>query len=309
MTCSGCSRRTLEVFLKGAIGIELLPSTRLSLHYNFQTTRHFTTGARLKYPMSSAPRSLPRKWYFDASQKFAKPEQSEFKPSRSRDRSSEPHSEVATPSTIDAFSTSAPKRSRKKDDNYSLPRQQSARAASAPANQPEYFVKEPWQTHKAALKNKFGDEGWNPRKKLSPDAMEGIRHLHKQYPDKFTTPVLADHFKVSPEAIRRILKSKWRPSDEEQEARMLRWDKRGERIWSQLVETGAKPPKKWRDMGVGRVGGGEAPRWKTRGRNQVIINPSVGDEYMMDDGPGYSAWEGQQQPQEQRKSLLSERML
>ncbi|KAH7359877.1 required for respiratory growth protein 9, mitochondrial [Pyrenochaeta sp. MPI-SDFR-AT-0127] len=136
-----------------------------------------------------------------------------------------------------------------------------------------------WQVQKAALKEKLGGEAWNPRKRLSPDTMEGIRHLHATQPAKFTTPVLADHFKVSPEAIRRILKSKWRPSDEEHEARMHRWDKRGERIWSNLVEMGVKPPKRWRDMGVGRSQNGEKPRWKSRSRNQVDIRDSVSEEF------------------------------
>ncbi|KAL9124936.1 MAG: hypothetical protein Q9175_008158, partial [Cornicularia normoerica] len=112
--------------------------------------------------------------------------------------------------------------------------------------------REPWQTQKSALSEKFGPIGWLPRKRLSPDTLDGIRALHAQYPDKFTTPILADQFKVSPEAIRRILKSKWRPKDEEEERRRQRWEKRGENIWSQMVEIGIKPPKKWRDMGVGK---------------------------------------------------------
>ena len=112
--------------------------------------------------------------------------------------------------------------------------------------------REPWQVQKNALTEKFGSQGWKPRKRLSPDALEGIRALHTQYPEKYTTPVLADQFKVSPEAIRRILKSKWRPNDEEEANRRRRWDTRGEGIWSQMVEIGIKPPKKWRDMGVGK---------------------------------------------------------
>lgn len=112
--------------------------------------------------------------------------------------------------------------------------------------------REDWQIQKEALKQKFGSDGWNPRKRLSPDALEGIRSLHAQYPDTYTTPVLAEHFKVSPEAIRRILRSKWKPSEEEEEDRRRRWDKRGESIWSSMVELGIKPPKKWREMGVGR---------------------------------------------------------
>ncbi|KAL8748234.1 MAG: hypothetical protein Q9184_007481 [Pyrenodesmia sp. 2 TL-2023] len=107
--------------------------------------------------------------------------------------------------------------------------------------------REAWQIQKDALKTKFCAEGWAPRKRLSPDALEGIRALHAQFPEKYTTPVLADQFEVSAEAIRRILKSKWRPNDEETVSRRTRWDKRGERIWSKMVALGVKPPKKWRE--------------------------------------------------------------
>ncbi|KAF1963040.1 hypothetical protein CC80DRAFT_376633, partial [Byssothecium circinans] len=137
-----------------------------------------------------------------------------------------------------------------------------------------------WLIYKEAMKEKLAGESWNPRKKLSPDTMEGIRHLHQTQPERFTTQVLADHFKVSSEAIRRILKSKWRPSDEEQEDRMRRWDKRGEKIWSNLVELGIKPPKKWREMGVGRAQKGEKPRWKTGSRNSVPVSDSFSDPHL-----------------------------
>jgi hypothetical protein len=44
--------------------------------------------------------------------------------------------------------------------------------------------------------------------------MEGLRELHRFDPEKFNTPVLAEKFKISPESVRRILKSKWAPSRE-----------------------------------------------------------------------------------------------
>ena len=108
---------------------------------------------------------------------------------------------------------------------------------------------QPWQVQKKGLLEKFGSSSWLPRKRLSPDALEGLRTLHAQHP-QYTTPVLADLFKVSPEAIRRILKSKWRPSQEEEERRRQRWNRRGEGIWRQKVELGIKAPRKWRDMGL-----------------------------------------------------------
>lgn len=102
---------------------------------------------------------------------------------------------------------------------------------------------EPWQMQKGALEKKF-PSGWNPAKKLSPDAMDGIRHLHASAPERFTTKVLADEFKVSPESIRRILKSKWRPSEAEMDSRNKRWEKRHDRIWSQMAELGLRPATK-----------------------------------------------------------------
>lgn len=109
-----------------------------------------------------------------------------------------------------------------------------------------------WKLQKAALKEKF-PEGWRPRKRLSPDALAGIRALNAQFPDVYTTQALADKFEVSPEAIRRILKSKWSPktADEEQD-RQERWFRRGVQVWEQKAALGVKPPKKWRREGVAR---------------------------------------------------------
>ena len=130
-----------------------------------------------------------------------------------------------------------------------------------------WHKREPWQAQKHALREKFGQQGWSPRKRLSPDALEGIRALHAQYPEKFTTPVLADQFKVSPEAIRRILRSKWRPDETEEISRKQRWDKRGESIWRQMVELGVKPPKRWREMGITKKDNVHGPDRSTRGHH------------------------------------------
>ncbi|KAI1271504.1 hypothetical protein F5Y07DRAFT_382812 [Xylaria sp. FL0933] len=118
--------------------------------------------------------------------------------------------------------------------------------------------KEHWQIQKAALKEKF-PEGWQPRKRLSPDALEGIRALHARFPEQYTTEVLARQFEVSAEAIRRILKSKWTPSPAEEERRQQRWFNRGKNIWTQMAELGKKPPVRWRREGVVR-----APHWNEK---------------------------------------------
>jgi Neugrin len=70
-----------------------------------------------------------------------------------------------------------------------------------------------WKRHREGLKESFPN-GWSPPKTLSRAAMEGLRILHAQDPEVFTTPLLASKFRISPEAVRRILKSKWEPSRE-----------------------------------------------------------------------------------------------
>jgi hypothetical protein len=123
-------------------------------------------------------------------------------------------------------------------------------AESDELNQPR--PKEPeWLVQKRSLKEKFPD-GWNPRKRLSPDALAGIRALNAQFPDVYTTSSLAAKFEVSPEAIRRILKSKWQPTVAEEQDRQDRWFKRGKAVWERKAALGIKPPKKWREEGIAR---------------------------------------------------------
>lgn len=119
----------------------------------------------------------------------------------------------------------------------------STKKAKSETSNPEKKEKRPhWQIQKEALENKF-EEGWHPRKKLPPDSLDTIRHLHATKPDVWTTPVLADQFKVSPEAIRRILKSRWQPTEEERERREERWVERYKKIYSHMEELGLRRKK------------------------------------------------------------------
>ncbi|WPH05024.1 Hypothetical protein R9X50_00792200 [Acrodontium crateriforme] len=115
--------------------------------------------------------------------------------------------------------------------------------------------REPWQEQKNALLHKFGEDGWQPRKRLSPDTLEGIRALHASDPASYTTQILSENFKISPEAIRRVLKSKWKPSDRELDDRKARWERRGIKKWQDMAGKGMRPPAKWRALGVGSEDG------------------------------------------------------
>jgi len=86
--------------------------------------------------------------------------------------------------------------------------------------------------------------------------MDGLRSLHAHDPDTFTTPVLADKFHISPEAVRRILRGKWQPT-QEQRARLLDREKRQrqDRIRSRsAAERSGETGEKW------RKGGGQRQR-------------------------------------------------
>ena len=134
-------------------------------------------------------------------------------------------------------------------------------------------AREHWQIDKDALKAKFPD-GWKPLRRLSPDALAGIRALHAQDPAQYTTAVLANSFEVSPEAMRRILKGKWSPNAEEESDRLRRWNNRGKSVYSRYVELGVlKPPKKWRALGIGKG----KPDWMVNKQNERRARMDIGE--------------------------------
>ncbi|KAG0125199.1 hypothetical protein HOY82DRAFT_572200 [Tuber indicum] len=95
---------------------------------------------------------------------------------------------------------------------------------------------EDWKVQKAALQKKFG-KGWAPRKKLSLKARDWVKELHSSVPE-LTTEKLAEIFRISPEAIRRILKTNWTPSPKEARDRNQRWQRRRESIWERWIDIG-----------------------------------------------------------------------
>lgn len=80
-----------------------------------------------------------------------------------------------------------------------------------------------WQKRDISHKHRYGD--WNPTKKLSRQQMADIRSLKEDHP-LLKTVQLASHFNVSPEAVRRILRSKWIPNDAEEDRLSERATKR-----------------------------------------------------------------------------------
>ena len=144
----------------------------------------------------------------------------------------------------DDVETGIPGLTIKRSGNWSLPSIEDQGAITPNTKLQHHVATTPhrkielWRIQKAALERKFGPRGWDPLKKLSPEALDGIRALHAQHPDIYTSPKLADLFRVPPEAIRRILKSSWRPNPEEAEERHQRWADRGKKIFDKMVQDG-----------------------------------------------------------------------
>jgi len=281
MRCLSCRTTTLRIFLEGIVGLSL-PQTISARPFTAKSSRTVhplsaTSRAHL-YVGSTLARTRTRWYHEKLAGKAETCVPSQVKPGPSKSSARSFNTQVGTQgkakppgalsidnekglklqALVKANSSNRKGRTEKaaseKNNSSKLPHEEKQRKAK----------REPWQIQKEALETKFGEEGWKPRKRLSPDTIEGIRAMHRQYPNHFTTPVLAEQFQVSPEVIRRILKSKWTPSPEEMEKRRERWDRRGEKIWTKLAEVGVRPPKKWREMGIGRAKPGEPPKWKRK---------------------------------------------
>lgn len=103
--------------------------------------------------------------------------------------------------------------------------------------------------HRERIKSSF-PEGWSPPHKLSRQAMDGLRVLHMHDPETFSTPMLAERFRISPEAVRRILRSKWEPSPD-QRARLLRRELREKEAWIEAKRVAER--EEYKALGGGRT--------------------------------------------------------
>jgi hypothetical protein len=92
-----------------------------------------------------------------------------------------------------------------------------------------------WKRDLYARREKFHGVQWNPNRKVSRTTMDDIRKLKSEHPH-VTASDLGKAFGLSPEAVRRILKSRWDPTEGEQERIQDRWVRRGSRIRKILRE-------------------------------------------------------------------------
>ncbi|GAA6061281.1 hypothetical protein JCM10212_004687 [Sporobolomyces blumeae] len=91
-------------------------------------------------------------------------------------------------------------------------RQEQERKRVEQANKPG------WRKHQETLRSKFPG-GWAPPKRISREAMDLLKTLHRTAPETHTVPVLADKFKISAEAVRRVLRSRFELDPAEKERR------------------------------------------------------------------------------------------
>ncbi|KAF3911356.1 hypothetical protein ABW20_dc0100596 [Dactylellina cionopaga] len=113
-----------------------------------------------------------------------------------------------------------------------------------------------WKIHKDAVKQKLGGAEWKPMQRLSPAAVATLKQLKADNPG-MSVEEYAPIFKISPDAMRRILKSKWTPKPDEEVSRMERWKRRGESLWETWAKEGLVETKESRR---------EKKEWKERRR-------------------------------------------
>jgi len=102
-----------------------------------------------------------------------------------------------------------------------------------------------WLKHKMTVKSKLKGEAWAPYKKVSPDARQAIKLLARTHPE-FNTKRISEIFRMDPEAIRRIIHSKYAPTPEEQEEAARRWVNRGDQVWQRWMDQGAVMTKTYK---------------------------------------------------------------
>ncbi|KAK6500754.1 Required for respiratory growth protein 9 mitochondrial [Arthrobotrys conoides] len=100
-----------------------------------------------------------------------------------------------------------------------------------------------WKIHMDSVKSKLKGDRWNPFGRLSPAAVATLKQLKQENPG-MTVEEYAPIFKISPDALRRILKSKWMPTTEQEADRNERWKRRGKAVWQQWEEKGLVQKKK-----------------------------------------------------------------
>ncbi|CED83294.1 Neugrin-related [Phaffia rhodozyma] len=91
--------------------------------------------------------------------------------------------------------------------------------AKEPKDQPtdsEALSKEPWRAQKAQMnkvKKSSGISTWSPVNRITHEEQHRLKKLRADDPDKWNIQALSKEFKISPEAIIRIIKSRYRSTD------------------------------------------------------------------------------------------------
>jgi hypothetical protein len=238
------STRSSRHLLCLALTTPIQPCTGLALPFRIHFSRPLATTAPLRYATEAAEH--PAQHEANASES-GEGHDTQQPPNRRQRRLAARAQREASLSSAPARETPTPRPSNPRSPP--APRTSTA-SHSAPAPKPQ------WRIQKESLALKFGSEGWSPRKKLSPDAQSGIRALHASNPTLYSTPILAEQFKVSAEAIRRILKSKWlegESGEKMMQERRERWAKRFDRIADNRSELGLRR-RRGRDRRVREVG-------------------------------------------------------
>lgn len=84
-----------------------------------------------------------------------------------------------------------------------------------------------WTKRDKSHRQKYGP--WNPTKKLNRQRLQDMKNIAEMAPHLRTID-LANMFKVSPEAVRRILKSQWVPNEVDEDKLVQRMERKRSQI-------------------------------------------------------------------------------
>lgn len=131
-----------------------------------------------------------------------------------RFKSNIPHKDVLLKSTTKSAQSLPPTKCIKRHEPKTLLEEMKSAEQSRRAKLSPNHTIPPWIKRVLTQKSKY--DQWNPKRKLSRQEMIKVKELKETFP-QYRTIDLAQFFHISPEAIRRILKSKWVPNDIDEE--------------------------------------------------------------------------------------------
>lgn len=173
-----------------------------------------------------------------------------------------------------------------------------------------------WSLRKAAHaklsaeSNPDGSTHWRPTRKLSQEKMHEMRQLASEDPGRYNMKTLSEMHDISPEAVRRILKSKWQEKDETEWEGLVGagrpGDEKDDGRWMNALEVDAEEMVRSVKDGKGRLG--VSREEENKNKNKISEDDPFGDIDEIDESEWKLAGGSQMEEEFERKQEEEERL-